>query len=140
MKSYSEHGTLQFYKSFRICSDHFDPKDILFDGRKKRLLQTAVPQFFLRQKPIIASPKKAIHDINSNNMFKFKLVQNLCRLCAKENRNLTDIFEGQGKTLNLEKKLKYFPLVVGFRKIHKRKISRFNERINYLVNSPSKIA
>ncbi|KAK6639491.1 hypothetical protein RUM43_007764 [Polyplax serrata] len=108
-KSHDKYGTLRFYKSFRICSDHFDPNDIVFDGRKKRLLQSAVPQLLLNSK---SGDSAQPEDVGQLKEPRFKMVQNFCRLCAEETVNLTDIFGTQGKTLNLEDKLKYFPLVL----------------------------
>lgn len=109
-KSHDKYGTLRFYKSFRICSDHFDPNDIVFDGRKKRLLQSAVPQLLLNSKSGDSAQPEVVGQLKEPRV---KMVQNFCRLCAEETVNLTDIFGTQGKTLNLEDKLKYFPLVVG---------------------------
>lgn len=110
---YNKYGTNQLYKSFRICSEHFDPKYIVFDGRKKRLLYCAVPEIFDVKEKVINA---VVHDSRNMNdydsTFKLKLVQNLCRLCAEENHNLTDIFGFRGKTLELEQKLKYLPIMV----------------------------
>ncbi|KAK6635348.1 hypothetical protein RUM44_000599 [Polyplax serrata] len=108
-KSHDKYGTLRFYKSFRICSDHFDPNDIVFDGRKKRLLQSAVPQLLLNSKSGDSAQPEVVGQLKEPRV---KMVQNFCRLCAEETVNLTDIFGTQGKTLNLEDKLKYFPLVL----------------------------
>lgn len=148
---YEKIGTLQFYKSCRICSDHFDPKYIVFDGRKKRLLYCAVPQIFNINKNSDTRVKNTsiIKEVENDYdaTFKLKLVENLCRLCAEENRNLTDIYGWRGRKMELENKLKHLPIEINENDVLPLrlcnqciiKINNFHEFITNCIKSETKL-
>lgn len=123
LDDFHRRGCEYFYKSYRLCSEHFPSSVIRWNGKKKSLSADAVPEIALdrpRKIKITATvglddqTEKQIDDmlVCDDTDFRLQMVDHVCRLCGEEKPGLTCIFGQHGRSLDLPKKIKFAPVTV----------------------------